>query len=373
MLEQVQQELDALAVRLGRSLTIDGVHGDLIAYSTQRDDVDAARVSTILLRRVAPEIREWEQRHVAADATDPVPVPANPRLGLSARFCLPLRRRGRHLGYLWILGSELSGEDRDALRRADALADLLDVRSRVGSAPGREVDELVGRLFGESRTEAGAQLAAAVPGLVDGTITVVAAVAARPGRGGARPLSAAEFSALAGALTPVLRAETAYVGAHVTPAHAMVVLHRRGLLGEIDEVVGKCLAGEVVLGVSEPRPLDAALEARDQALAAAELAALDPALDRHCDWSGLGPYRGLIGGQDDPLAPLDTPMLVETLETYLDLGGDVQATSARLNLHRSSLYYRLDRISRLLGRDLSDGLVRLDLHLALKIRRLRRR
>lgn len=373
MLEQVQQELDALAVRLGRSLTIDGVNGDLIAYSTQRDDVDEARISTILLRRVAPEIREWEQRHVSADATAPVPVPANPPLGLSARCCLPLRRRGRHLGYLWILGAELSAADLATLRRADALADLLDVRSRVGSAPSRATDELIGRLFGEGRVEACSQLAVAVPGLVDGTITVVAAVAARPGRGGARPLSSAELGSLAGALTPVLRGDATYVGSHVTPTHALIVLHRRGLLGEIDEVVGRCLAGEVVLGVSEPRPLDTALEARDQALAAAELAALDPALDRHCDWSGLGPYRGMVGGQDDPLAPLDTPMLVETLETYLDLGGDVQATSARLTLHRSSLYYRLDRISRLLGRDLSDGLVRLDLHLALKARRLRRR
>ena len=61
------------------------------------------------------------------------------------------------------------------------------------------------------------------------------------------------------------------------------------------------------------------------------------------------------------------------LETYLDLAGDVKAASARLNLHRSSLYYRLDRISQLLGSDLSDGLIRLDLHLALKNRRLHRR
>ena len=66
-------------------------------------------------------------------------------------------------------------------------------------------------------------------------------------------------------------------------------------------------------------------------------------------------------------------MLVQTLETYLDLAGDVKATSTRLNLHRSSLYYRLDRITQLLGRDLSGGLVRFELHLALKSRRLHRR
>jgi DNA-binding PucR family transcriptional regulator len=66
-------------------------------------------------------------------------------------------------------------------------------------------------------------------------------------------------------------------------------------------------------------------------------------------------------------------MLLQTLETYLDLAGDVQRTAARLNLHRSSLYYRLDRIAGLLASDLSSGFVRLELHLALKSRRAARR
>jgi hypothetical protein len=66
VIDQVQDELDALAVRLGRSLTIDGVNGDLVAYSTQRDDADAARISSILLRHVAADVREWEERHVSS-------------------------------------------------------------------------------------------------------------------------------------------------------------------------------------------------------------------------------------------------------------------------------------------------------------------
>ena len=54
-------------------------------------------------------------------------------------------------------------------------------------------------------------------------------------------------------------------------------------------------------------------------------------------------------------------------------GASPRESSTRLNLHRSCLYYRLDRISQLLGRHLSDGLVRLDLHLALESRRLQQR
>ena len=37
--ERLQEELDALAIRLGRSLTIDSVDGELIAYSTQAGDI----------------------------------------------------------------------------------------------------------------------------------------------------------------------------------------------------------------------------------------------------------------------------------------------------------------------------------------------
>lgn len=398
VIDQVQDELDALAVRLGRSLTIDGPNGDLIAYSTQRDDADAARISSILLRHVEAEVREWEERHVVADALGPISVPANPEIGMSARLCMPLRRHDRRLGYLWMLGSssELSATELAALRQAaGVVADLLDIPVGYGGQAGpigRGTDRLVRRLFDEGDVHAYDRLAVTVPHLVGGTVQVVAVVAAHPGGGGVRSLLPAEFSTLSGALTPILRADPGYVGSSVSTAHVLVLRHHKidrsrvdGFVDELDQVVTRCLTtGSVVtLGSSEPMPfsLGSAPDARNQALATAELAALDPALNRHSCWSDLGPYRTLLGANplnDTALAPLDhagssAPMLLQTLETYLDLAGDVQATSACLSLHRSSLYYRLARISRLLGSDLSDGIVRLDLHLALKSRRLRRR
>ena len=128
------------------------------------------------------------------------------------------------------------------------------------------------------------------------------------------------------------------------------------------------------------RAAQAARRAIRQAVAAAELAALDPALPRHCRWADLGAYRGILDGRPNVgvlaglgAAGASAAMLEHTLETYLDLGGDVQATAARLNLHRSSLYYRLDRTAALLGADLADGRTRLALHLALKARRAARR
>jgi len=384
MADRLQEELDALAVRLGRSLTVDGLDGELLAHSTQWDDADQARIASILLRHVSPERREWEERHVGPDPSGPVAVPANAELGMSARLCVPLRRADRTIGFLWMLhtGVALTAVERQTLARgADVLAAQLGAPAR---APGREVDRLVRRLFDDGQAEAADELAALVPGIVEGVVQLVAVVA-HDGEG-VRPFRPGEFGALV-ALSPTLRAAPAYVGSCASSTHALVAVHHRGagcpLLAEIERAVEPCVTGAFTLGVSDPAPLGAraAREARRQALAAAELAALDPALPRPARWAALGAYRTLLAGPRPPdgaLRPLDeagpsAPMLLATLEAFLDLAGDVQSVAKRLNLHRSSLYYRLDRIAKLADVDLADGLVRLDLHLALKARRVRRR
>ncbi|CAL9480026.1 hypothetical protein SUDANB95_02998 [Actinosynnema sp. ALI-1.44] len=131
------------------------------------------------------------------------------------------------------------------------------------------------------------------------------------------------------------------------------------------------LAGHV--GVSEPHPPERAGAAYQQALAAAELSALDPGLPRVVRWSELGAYRLLLGGSAREVLAGLSPTLLATLEAYLDSGCDARATAAALHLHRTSLYYRLGRIAELTGRDPADGRARLELHLALKMVRLARR
>lgn len=67
-----------------------------------------------------------------------------------------------------------------------------------------------------------------------------------------------------------------------------------------------------------------------------------------------------------------SPELLRTLETYLDCGGDVQRTAAALHIHRSTFYYRLDRLRRRLDLDLDDGRTRSELHVGLRAARLAR-
>lgn len=59
--------------------------------------------------------------------------------------------------------------------------------------------------------------------------------------------------------------------------------------------------------------------------------------------------------------------LVNTLARYLDSGGNYDQTARMLNIHRSTLRYRLGRIRDISGRDLQNVETRLNLHLAAKV------
>jgi DNA-binding PucR family transcriptional regulator len=56
-----------------------------------------------------------------------------------------------------------------------------------------------------------------------------------------------------------------------------------------------------------------------------------------------------------------------TARTVLDRGGDIAAAAAALHIHRTTLYYRIDRIEALTGVNLRAGPGRDDLHLALRL------
>jgi sugar diacid utilization regulator len=59
-----------------------------------------------------------------------------------------------------------------------------------------------------------------------------------------------------------------------------------------------------------------------------------------------------------------------TLETFLDQNGNLRATARVLGLHRNTITYQLEHISQILGQDLNNPEVRLNLQVALRVRRL---
>lgn len=101
------------------------------------------------------------------------------------------------------------------------------------------------------------------------------------------------------------------------------------------------------------------------------------------EWETLG-LDGLLALLPlDQLRPSDLPsplrlllearnadVLVRTLDAYLTAGGDAQATAQTLMIHRSTLYYRLDKIRELICSDLHDGRTRRELHTGIRIAQL---
>lgn len=72
----------------------------------------------------------------------------------------------------------------------------------------------------------------------------------------------------------------------------------------------------------------------------------------------LGPLLGHDAGRRTPI--------LQTLRAYLDAGGRKAEAARALHLERRSLYYRLDKIEKLLGRRLDDSATRLRLEVALQ-------
>ena len=88
------------------------------------------------------------------------------------------------------------------------------------------------------------------------------------------------------------------------------------------------------------------------------------------DRTGLEAFAGRML---EPLVAYDktrgTPLL-KTLEVYLQRHGNLRQSARDLHIHLNTLHYRLQRIASLIGADLKDADVRLDLLLALRVRAL---
>jgi DNA-binding PucR family transcriptional regulator len=140
----------------------------------------------------------------------------------------------------------------------------------------------------------------------------------------------------------------------------------------------------IILGTSEgfSRVKDLA-EAYRQSKVAALAAAVDPRLGELVDCRATGVYQLLAsaGGGAGVWSDVSSVNfraledhdrngeLLPVLELLYDNDGSVQDVAEKLHLHRSSIYNRLGRIRQLLGVDPLKGMVRLELHAALKARR----
>lgn len=427
-----QEIVDELARRVGAPVLVEDPAERVVAYSAQEGLIDQVRRDCILARAASPEVVGFFARFELASAAGPFRTPSQPELGVLGRLCVPIRRGGSTLGYLWLIDDEARlGADDEALAvaaagRFAALLHDLGLRARLHS-------DAVGHLLSpspEMRDQAARQLVADGRWPASATCTVGVVQVGRAARVGSRDRRwALGHEAPAGDTTTTVLAEAAErwrkvgsgegVLAHVDGERVAVVSPGVGMSGPGgpagDQLLEGCLLGlrrhllelvaerrdgdcrsavridrtgstTAIAGIGDRQTsISGAAASYRHARLAARVAGAVPALGGVGSWSELGAYRALVQippGEDgsdavDPrleaLLASGRPELVETLETYLDRAGDVKATAEQLVMHRGGLYYRLGRIEEITGCDLRDGADRLALHLGLRLARLQGR
>lgn len=391
-MSDVQDLVDALAAELQRPIGVDDRHFRAIAYSSHPEEIDSVRLASILHREAPAPVRRWLEDIGVREAETYMRVPANPELGMAARICVPLRFEDVPLGYLWLIDEPEPLSD-EQLREAGRYAEEFGValyRTRLLERDDRRRErELVGRLVGRREGDpvaAGEELLRSGH-LISAPRYAVMTISAVRGDG-EKPPDAVRVR-LVDAAEQVRRS--------VAPHHLLVLVDGAEVIvilacvsaaesGRRADALAEAARGpgggewRAVVGVGEPREAIAELDqAYRQALAAIRVAAIggEGPVAR---WEELGAYRTILqmlGDRDpDELLPdsfrrlldsSDAGALIETLERYLDLGGDARAAAKRLYIHRSSMYGRLHRIEEVAGVDFHAGEDRLELHLGIRL------
>ncbi|MEV8313353.1 helix-turn-helix domain-containing protein [Streptomyces sp. NPDC059900] len=403
MVSELQQLVDAFGARLGRSIAIDDTRIRLLAYNAHTNDVDEARIESIMHRGVSTAVVAYVREQGAAQAADIFTVPPRPEIGMTAeRVGMPVRYDGALLGYAWLLGSDGPVGERAAelLREAASQAALVLHREHLTAEVARShARELVRDLVAPDealRKEATAALVEEGHAVAGPVAVLVAMVAQEEGE----PLSEDRRLALALAVDHTRRRLPPARGLALTrPDHALLLTLWPGArpqtiernTAELAEVLREKLAAElgtgrdtpcwVGVGRAHPRLSEAHASYRE-ARRAAEVARTTGVLGQVAAHARLGVYA-LLGkltpgelaeGIDPGLRALLSDSahrgLVETLRVYLDHAGDARRAATALHVHRSTLYKRLHRVEQLTGLRLDAGDDRLAAHLGLKMAQL---
>lgn len=327
--EEVQAAIDSLARSINRSVLVEDREQRPVWWSTH-GPVDPTRLRTILHRLVDPGAAAIVQRFGLDKTTVPVRTPAMPEVEMWPRWCLPVRRDGRFLGLMWILDREEDLAESDlqpAIDCAELAASVL-AQSRVSAESVRLIrDELISRLLAGPDEDAARELSRHERVPHDALIQVEAP--AQPG-GWKLPND---------------------MSLHVVTRGPRLAISGAPLpLVELGEAVRRANATRRAIAVG--------------------------ALPEPATWDGLGAWRLVVEAPDSVAVEAVHPAaavlaaeargdLLNTARTLVDNGGDVAAAALELHVHRTTLYYRLDRIKELTGVDMFDGQSRTHLQLAL--------
>jgi GAF domain-containing protein len=135
----LQALVDDLAQRLDAPTVLEDHEQRMIVHSSRSVPIDPVRRDSILRRDTSREVKEWFRQFGIAQASDPVRIPSDPRLGVLGRLCAPVRFHGRLMGFLFLIDDDerLGETEIAAVVQAQRHVGLLlyEEESRSGSAP----------------------------------------------------------------------------------------------------------------------------------------------------------------------------------------------------------------------------------------------
>jgi hypothetical protein len=337
------------------------------------------------LQQVASQLSDELSRSVVVVGLDDRELAASAptAVGELNRLAVPIRGGAGTIAAFWLESEErrpLSSTDYALIDAAagiasDLLSDGRDAR------PGSSRDATMSRLLDDDLVvRRGAFLDAVARRWVDrGKRTVVHAVMLDDSVG---TLQRVAFGRHVAAATP---SHTAFVREHESIVY--LVSRETGAPLDLDARIraesSRLDVAVISVGSAHHDPsTDDLGDTAKQARVAAELTAALPELQPAKDIADLGGWVLLhalpagskriadISPAAEHLCRAGDRVQRETIETYLDAGGQARAACERLHIHRTTLYYRLDNMPPVVKEALDDGMKRSTLHLTLKLIRL---
>jgi hypothetical protein len=395
----IQHLIDDLAAQLQRSVVVDDANLKLLYASKHYGDEDDVRRHAVLQRDAGAHVIGYVLSQGVATWTAAGVIPANEGLGLTSRVCVPIRWETTLLGFLMVVDREgtltaeelsaitnasqelavlMTGEhppevDADELALSEALDDLVAPEPAVRRAALRTLSTRLGDHA--DRHVRVVQLHAHSGRLPTSRGHIVAGFKHALAFEGARPAAWTRLTAVHERSALVLVTSRSEISDEAITRYA------NDLVSRVDAVAADRFT--CVAGVGGDR---IGLEHARTSFRQAEIAAsAGPGVISRSAirWGDLGELAVLLqlplGQMDQECLPDELQRLlaydtdgrsVETVQAFLDHAGSAPATADALHLHRTTLYYRLERIRDATGLDLDDGRTRLALHIGLRLRDL---
>ncbi|WP_370324590.1 PucR family transcriptional regulator [Euzebya sp.] len=348
--------VNSLADRLGLPVVLEDVNQQLVAYSPHYDLTDRIREETILRRATAQRILDVFTGFDVAAATDPVVIPADPAAEMLPRLCIPVRYLDVLLGFAWVLMPSEDVDDAAMAVARDAQQELSLAMLAESRVRARESDTVLSLISSDPETRVQGLIDVETRGTFEPPRSVVVAVCTGPAWEDAAVRGAFWTAAFAGDSAHQLRGVTAREGVALISVRTDALEEVRGTA---DRALGHVRQhrrdAPLALGVGPAvRLADHAHESYRYARLSARAALRPTGLGPVAWWDDLGvhrvltqlPHQTLADAVDPRVRRLvaENPTFAETLERYLDLSGAVRAVADDLHIHRTTLYYRLERI-----------------------------